>query len=438
MSEAHRPRSERFLSYFFCWPKVARSRGVPLLFRRRPFDVAPWLIVVLTAVAGYYLEKFEFVHLLEMQGLDVQLAIQGTEPSQDIYIVNITDEDYSNMFGAKSPLNACTVKNLVSAVMDLNPKVIGVDLYTTDTAWQTVCNPDQCKPGTQLPEADHKASKDSSAPDLTCLEPKNGPTVIWAAIPESKTSQEMYTWENTENERLVVLPPLGGHWPDWEFFSGIPGFPQDSDGKVRKYVGQFSVYGKTAAPLVIDSFSAAIAKEYGARARGGRKPRIFDFGSPTKFPSMSAQDLIDCQTPPCVFKTDGVAAPSPRGRIVLIGGQFRAARDAYESPSGPMSGVRLNAMAIESDLRGGGIKEPESWVRFLGDFVLGLGLTFSYWYFKLTRHAVLAILVATLGMAVIALLLSYVFFQVFAFCLPVLIGINMHQYLEHVFLAAKE
>jgi CHASE2 domain-containing sensor protein len=140
-----------------------------------------------------------------------------------------------------------------------------------------------------------------------------------------------------------------------------------------------------------------------------------------------------------VFKIeDGHEVLLPPQRVVLIGGEFRAARDTYDTPRGLMSGVKLNAMAIESDLqRRGGFREPGCWARLLFDLGLGIGGTFAYWFFESKRHAVWAILVSTLGMILIAPFFSYVVFRVFAFCLPVLVGVNLHQYYEHLILATK-
>jgi CHASE2 domain-containing sensor protein len=410
------------------------------LFRHKPYDVAPYLIVIVTAVFGtFFLDRLDTFHIIEMRLLDKQLAVQKTQPSQKVYIVKINDADYSGLFGAESPLKACKVKELVSAVADLSPTVIGVDLYTTDAAWRTICDPTQCTPGAQLPKLVYgDATTDSTAQDTTCLKPKNGTAVIWAATPESTSNQETYTWQ--KNEDLVVLPPLGGQWRrDWESFSGVPGFPQDSDGRVRSYVGEFKVNRGTAT---VKSLAAAVAQKYDG-AVGSENPLVFNFGSPTEFPSISAGDLMRCHGPPstCVFKTpgkDGHEVPLPPQMVVLIGGEFRAARDTYDTPRGLMSGVKLNAMAIESDLQpGGGFREPGCWARLLFDLGLGIGGTFAYWFFESNRHVVWAILVSTLGASVVALFISYRLFHVFAYCLPVLVGINIHQYYEHLILAAK-
>jgi CHASE2 domain-containing sensor protein len=53
----------------------------------------------------------------------------------------------------------------------------------------------------------------------------------------------------------------------------------------------------------------------------------------------------------------GWAAEGPlRDRLVIVGGAFRAARDEYRTPLGPMTGADIVAHAVASEVHGGGIR----------------------------------------------------------------------------------
>jgi CHASE2 domain-containing sensor protein len=434
----HNHSREPFWRYFLCWPPPGSSRGVPLVFRRR--EIAPVLIVALASAVG--LGNFEVLHLMEIWAIDFQLALSKPHDSRDIYIVKITDYDYAHLFESKSPLDPTKVRKLVNDTATLQPSIIGVDLDTTDPAWSKACDSTGANPCVQFPKPPSIA--ENIREDTDCPRHNSASkTVFWAAIPEVSTNERTYTWEN--NKPLIVSPPIGGTLQNLKCASGLPGFPQDSDGKVRRYDAQFTARVRDTEKdrfEILNSFARGIAEQYcPSVGETSKDQRFFNFNSPSDFPSISARDLETCvsEHQPCRFKLNGKdSRNSPQGRIILIGGQFHAARDAYETPRGPTTGVELNAMAIDSDLRHKGFGEPPRLTRFGFDVAVGILLTLSYWWLEQTGHYSLAFWVGTVVASMMALIFSYLLFHLFAFCVPVLVGINLHQLSEHRRLAATQ
>src|SRR5260370_8000476 len=97
---------------------------------------------------------------------------------------------------------------------------------------------------------------------------------------------------------------------------------------------------------IIESFAQKVAEQYHPGVKQADQP-FFNF-SPANFLSISAGRLKACAEKRDWAADGGIN--SPRGKIILIGGEFHFARDAYETYRGPTTGVELNAEAVDSDL----------------------------------------------------------------------------------------
>jgi CHASE2 domain-containing sensor protein len=210
----------------------------------------------------------------------------------------------------------------------------------------------------------------------------------------------------------------------------LPRFPIDADGVVRKYAGVFKLKNNARSTK---SFARAVVEKYCPCLTANADEKIFNLASvPRRFEQISAQQLLDPKTDDDK-KHQEEWATKVHDKIVLIGGEFDDARDKYPTPLQDRFGLELNAMAIDSDLQGGGIREVPQWVLFLADVGVGAIFVSIFWCFE--RRPYTALLWAVPGTMVATILLSYAFFHVFAYWLsfiPVFVGVNVHQFYEHV------
>ena len=123
------------------------------------------------------------------------------------------------------------------------------------------------------------------------------------------------------------------------------------------------------------------------------------------------------------------------GKIVLLGGLYRAARDEYVTPLGPMAGVELNALAIESELERGGIRPANQYLMMALDVLFGICLVWIN-YRALYGHLSLlsALVVSLIAIPVLALLASLIALSTFAYwmnAVPLLAAVFIHQLYDY-------
>lgn len=121
-------------------------------------------------------------------------------------------------------------------------------------------------------------------------------------------------------------------------------------------------------------------------------------------------------------------------KIILIGGNFSAARDSYETPLGPMPGIELIAEAIHSDWRRGGIEKIGGVIALVFDVLVGLGVVWVFYYIgEVKKHPFWALLFVIPGSFLLVFLIAGLFFllRYWLNVVPVVVGVNIHQFYEH-------
>jgi CHASE2 domain-containing sensor protein len=410
-------------------------------FGRHYLHALVW-IIVLTAVV-HFMEVSGALKGFEMAGLDTFLRLHGRQMSTRVVLVEITDEDYKDphLFAGKSPLNNDQLLKLVSSIQTYHPAAIGMDFDTSSEDW---CVADISSLAKVLPPS----ASTHSAPL---------PPVVWAEIPAKV------------EEHLKLSPVLGGVMQHQDFV-GVPRFPVDSDGLVRRYESEFRVTGSLESCPNQSSVLHAHAPEIPAgpdtrssnekhdrdsmvsfaravlyHACGDpqvncsslrpdlRHPVIFNFyGDRYRFPIIQSHEFIGPSA-------DALAAEQNihrhredllKDKIVLIGGNFSAARDVYLTPLGEMAGVELIALAIESDF-GGGIRETQKWLEKFADLFVGSLIVLVYFYYR--RRPGFALLLSLVAVPVVATAFSLLLFRTAAYWfnfMPIIIGMVLHQMLE--------
>jgi CHASE2 domain-containing sensor protein len=405
-------------------------------FGRHYLNAVGWIVFLIVVV--HFMEASGVLKGFETAGLDTFLRLHSRKMSERVVVVEITDQDYESpdLFQGKSPLKSELLAELVSNIQKYDPAVIAMDFDTRSKDW---CQLSPALLAEMLPE---KSNAQTTPPH---------PPVIWAEVPA-----------NIE-EPLRLTPVLGGKLHDHSYI-GIPRFPVDSDGLVRRYEEEFSVAGSlgdcSAQPAastdipegeqhlsatttrdILSSFAKAIldhACDYpGVNCFSLRQERhepvIFNFyGDRYRFPIIQSHEFIGPAAQSLSKNNDlqSRRAALFRDKIVLIGGNFSAARDIYMTPLGSMAGVELIALAIESDFSGG-IRETQKWLEKLADFVVGSLIVFLYFYYR--RRPRVAFLTSLFGIPLLAFAFSWLLFQSVAYWfnfMPIVIGMVLHQMLE--------
>lgn len=171
------------------------------------------LVVISLFVSG--LEYFGWLSGFENTALDSFLLAGRSRPSKDIYIVEITEDDYRDIFQGRSPLHVAEVRRILTLVQQGSPSVIGVDLDTSSSEYGE----------------------------------GNFPEAVWVRDALSNCEQDA-DLEGTGKDRpsthakgLRRFGFLGGHFTETEKSgrvettprSGLSLFPLDRDGVVRRY-----------------------------------------------------------------------------------------------------------------------------------------------------------------------------------------------------------
>jgi CHASE2 domain-containing sensor protein len=293
-------------------------------------------LVIGISILNFVLASFGILRPIQLGVLDTWLRIQALRPDpKTIVIVAISNDDYESLFKSTSPLDPSELRKLIDAIALGRPKVIGVDIDTSDARFKDF----------QLD--------------------KRWPPVVWASVPEQ-----------LDKGRFKVQQVLGG---GAGAVSGAALLPQE-DNYVRDYLRQV-----VSDRGIVESFPVAIvrlyrgspAQESHSREHTGQSERLLDFwGAPDqayRFETYSAYTVLRGARGGA-WQSEGVL----NGKIVLLAGMYAAGRDRYQTPVGEMSGAEINAEAIETELHGGGVEPPSEPLLFLLNALVGVALILAY------------------------------------------------------------
>ena len=407
---------------------------------KHAFTVLLLLIAVMSVLEAT--RPFEYV---KGALVDAFTRSDKIEMPNNLLIVEISGDDYTDFFRATSPLNPNVVLQLIGALHPLKPSVVALDLDTSDAQWACV---DPLEVQNLLPES----------------------KFVWAQVPLESHGGERPA---EEAARITLGPVLGGKITD-EKQMGLARFPQGEDGYVRQFRSTYEVEGKLPNALPcppspqdkigqapsqspvsaqtpaetgnaheMPAFFRAIAEAYHQTdptkiklAELSDKTKYLQFtGARHNFYTVSASQFLTKQE-----NGDIVVNPFSPGKlqnpIVLIGGAFPEARDEYYTPFGSMPGVELIANAVETEL-GRGITELGPWTLRAIDFCFGLLIVLIY--FLNTERPVHALgwSLAAMGLVVAAGAVFYYGVGAFLNFVPVMAGMVIHQMIEGTQQAAE-
>ena len=358
---------------------------------------AKWVILAITAGA-FTLSTAGMLDRFETAGLDTFNILKSPADPQHVVIVGIDDTDYETIFQSTSPLASAEVEKILKAIAAAQPRVIGVDLDTGSRGFK----------------------------DLRT--PPNTPPIVWGRDA---------VWDD-QKKQFNPLPVLGGSNPARQMdLASIAQFPIDPDGIIRRY--------RRTLPVSTGSSESSFpwaATEKACPAQGAmegcatvdrqeqesRRGLVLNFaGQRFNFTPLSARFVLQGSAQP------RWSADSPlRGRIVLLGGTYRAARDLYVTPVGPMQGVQLMAQTIETELSGGGIRPLNEAAAVLLDLLSGAILVLiSHHYHAHLGRALLISLVALMLLPLISSFFAFATLARWFNFVPIVVGVLLHQFYEH-------
>jgi CHASE2 domain-containing sensor protein len=361
-------------------------------YRSRSYWLRAAVVIVGVSVVTLLLEKLGWLERFETTGLDAFNILQPTRDPGDVVMIGISDAEYKKRFEARSPLACDGVKQIVAAIAAGGPRVIGVDL-------------------------------DTSSGDFSCLDglPSERPPIVWAQDTVGDMPKALFQ----------PLPVLHGATLRTTDRAGIIQFPLDSDGVIRRYARRLPTSEGEA-----DSFPWVVAKTFCTRAHcadccsesqaSSDTLRLNFAGERFSFPPLSVDHVV------AGAATEGWANGPLKDRIVLLGGDYREARDRHATPIGERTGLQILAQAIETEVQHGGIRTVNWTIAFVLDLVAGFVLVGVHLRFE--RRPALTLVASLMLMPVLALASSLIAFSTLSLWfnfVPVIVSVLIHQLYEH-------
>lgn len=333
------------------------------------------------------LEKTAIVQRMERANLDALFSGKKTEVSKDIFIVTVTEEDYSQLFGGVSPLQPSKLNEVISAILESGPKVLGVDFDTS--AWKDVG-----------------------------VRPPAGTTIVWAKETVGNLSSKDVCY-------------------------GVPVYVPNEDGFIRDYSAYVEGNGQAFPTLAVN-----LAEVYlkgtclnplplNQWKKTEPLPLINYAGDATAFNRLSASALLQLKgseddpgaaTRWALWKNENPL----KGKLVLLGGAYRAARDAYPTPVGYLDGVVILAHTAQTRLPGHELRSDapkgllNGWLSIQA-YVLLLA---TYFIPKAWRMGI-----TILTGPIYAFIGNWIWFfagGTFLSFVPYLVGLTVHQIYDHI------
>ena len=323
------------------------------------------------------------VQRLETANLDALFSGKQWKVSPDVVVVSVTDDDYQTMFGGISPLNAGKLMEVIDAILTGNPKALAVDFDTS--AW---------------------------------------------AGPPAKYAGKPMVWAREALGEGIMGKVLGG---TEEVCFGVPAYFPDEDGIVREYKEFIEGADHRYYPSV--AFNLVEVSQRGPQACRGALPnpdrsqsskleKVNFRGPKNAFDHLSIGALMTLKNLPA-------SAVHPlHGKIVLLGGAYCAARDAYTTPFGYLDGVDIIANTVDMNLPGNKeLKEMPVWL-YVAGYLQGVVLLAGLYFVSRTWR----LFVGLLAVPVYALLVNWLAFQwagTFVSFVPCFVGIVIHEMVAH-------
>lgn len=249
--------------------------------------------------------------------------------SDRIVLITIDDADYRSLFKATSPLNSEKLIELIQAIRNYKPRVLGVDLLTGD--W----------------------------PPRSRMLGDDNPPVAWARDGLEESLSGVLIWNRVAG---YAVPPA-------TLCYAAPIGRPDPDGSVRHYSTSVHTQGSGSGETgIFPTLPVVLASSFpdkplDCRSRPNLSIKRIKFTGPNHFfDHLRASDVLR--------DSSGLLRTHFQGKIAILGGTYAAARDQYASAGGFLSGLDILAHSVETEL-----SEPVHEVPWLASALLNLGFS---------------------------------------------------------------
>lgn len=348
-----------------------------------PIVIAITIATAIAAHAGWF-------DTFETAWLDAFRELLPGRSADDVFVVEVTDDDYEHLFQSTSPLHLPTLRNALAAIARGRPALVLIDLDTS-------------------PEAIVKLPRDPG-------DPTSWPPTVWA--------------ESDEGSRDALRGIA--HSPGVS--TGVARFVVDRDGIIRRHRRQFAptdggTIPSDSLPWKAVRIHCALGGtesvcEHIQHAAETDEDLLLNFaGDRFDYHRSDMASVLRASTGPAWGTEQGPLF----GKIVLVGATFRAAKDLHATPLGLTHGEYIIAQAIESELQGRGIRQFNEWAMVGMDLFVGFTIVLLH---RSGLPLTIAFRASLLGLPVLVLVSSFVAFFSFsrwASFVPVCVGVMLHE-----------
>jgi CHASE2 domain-containing sensor protein len=329
------------------------------------------LVVIAMMVLLFQLRNMP--ETLANSSLDAAIEIEHPVPAHSVRLVTINDDDYRNLFHARSPLDPAVLGNLLTAISQGNPRAIVVDIDTNDPSFSSMQTP-------QIP-------------------------VIWNV-----------SGDQQPDGKFTLDPPLGGRPLPAGSMKALAAAPQDDRGIVRGYQPVYPL----ASGGFVDSPGYAAAQVVAAHPSSlssmqGSETHFLDYRY--RFVPVSATDLLN-DAKSAGWNKAGIFT----GQVVVVGGAYRAGRDQYSTPRGLMDGCEVVAQSASAEIDGTYIGAVSRWMTG-GLLVVGGLATLAVYHWLKFRPAFLISLAMVPLLSVISNFILFHRFAAWGAMVPLVIAV---------------
>jgi len=305
--------------------------------------------------------------------MDAAAILQPAFPAKDVRLVAIDEQDYQTTFGGRSPLDPAKFSELLTDIARGQPSVVVVDFDTSHPMFQTMKAP-------------------LTAPFVWAVSNRHG-----------------------GDPPFEAEKPLGGIPMPPNSTAALDLIPRDGRGIVRKYVRQFpDLHGGSIPSLEFAASQLYKGQPLPAVVNSTNNELLLDFRY--RVPSYSAQEIR--QRAPLPGWPRGVL----NGKVVVLGGTFKEARDRHSTPVRLIDGAEIVAQATEAEIENTGVLPVSPWFAGFLQLVAGLGFIVLYRYVGL-RTAFLASLILVPVLSAAASMILFHRLGLWAALIPILISL---------------
>lgn len=347
--------------------------------------------LVVAVLLVFLFSHLSALHKLQTVVQDTRMRLNAPPKSSDVVVVRITTEDYLSIFKGRSPLDPAKLEQLIRAIASGKPKIIGMDIDTTSRLFREM-NVD-----------------------------KGPPDIIWG--------REVRELPEDVGMRPEPLPVLGGKDPEiTEHYSGLALLVEDAEDRVTRRYRR--IIETTEGPL--PSFIWAIVSRLQTERTNELKPTSDDIFIRYAGDSKASHLFtMDASTVLALTKDRPLPEDNPfRDKIVLVGGEYLG-QDQHQTPLGLMSGVKVLAQVIETELEGGGDRAPNRLSIILLEIFEGI-LVVLLFHLMQTYGFARTLALSVLTVLALSLLCSVVAFGTplrFSYFIPILLCILIFEFI---------